>query len=230
MLGSLSILTKGWTILVLHRVRPRRGRPRLVDGAGRVESGERPESPDDGAADRDRRRLLGRRRVDLPRPAEPRLRHVRGRHDLVPHAVRGAVRPGRVDDPAPFHRPAAARRLVLPGQLGADPRQRDRPLRHRLALAADQPDLALDRAAGGLVHRPPLQGRPGDPGRLGARLLGRGDDRNPARRGAQRHHGPRLPDRLRRVPDQRPSAPRAPTPGRSRTHPRAMRPCSTGAR
>ena len=33
-----------------------------------------------------------------------------------------------------------------------------------------------------------------------------GDDRDPARRGAQRHHGPRLPARLRRLPDQRPPA------------------------
>ena len=39
-------------------------------------------------ADRPRRRLLHRRRVDLPLPAQPRLRHVRRRHDLVPHALR----------------------------------------------------------------------------------------------------------------------------------------------
>ena len=52
-----------------------------------------------------------------------------------------------------------------PRQLGAGPRRRDRPLQERLALAADQPDLAGDRAARRLVRRPPLQGRPGDAGR-----------------------------------------------------------------
>ena len=72
--------------------------------------------------DRARGRLLHRRRVDLPRPAQPRLRDVRRRHDLVPHAVRGADRPGSVDRPPALHRPAAARRLVLPAELGADPR------------------------------------------------------------------------------------------------------------
>ncbi len=82
----------------------------------------------------------------------------------------------------------------------------DRPLQDRLALAADQPRLALDRAARRLVRRPPLQGGPGDAGRGGDRPRRRGDDRDPARRGAQRHHGPRLPDRLRRLPDQRPPA------------------------
>ena len=82
----------------------------------------------------------------------------------------------------------------------------DRPLQERLALAADQPVLARDRAARRLVRRPPLQGRPGDPGRGRDRPRRGGDDRDPARRGAQRHHGPRLPDRLRRLPDQRPPA------------------------
>ena len=43
----------------------------------------------------------------------------------------------------------------------------------------------------------------------GDRPRRRGDDRDPAGRGAQRHHGPRLPDRLRRLPDQRPPAPGA---------------------
>ncbi len=80
---------------------------------------------------------------------------------------------------------------------------RHRHLQERLALAADQLGLALDRPARRLVRRPSLQGRAGDAGRLGARLLGRGDDRNPAGRGAQRRHGPRLPARLRRLPDQR---------------------------
>ena len=46
-----------------------------------------------------------------------------------------------------------------------------------------------------------------------------GDDRDPARRGAQRHHGPRLPDRLRRLPDQRPPAAGARRRARSRTRP-----------
>ena len=41
----------------------------------------------------------------------------------------------------------------------------DRPLQDRLALAADQPRLALDRPARRLVHRPPLQGRSRDAGR-----------------------------------------------------------------
>ena len=57
-----------------------------------------------------------------------------------------------------------------------------------------------------------------------------GDDRDPARRGAQRHHGPRLPDRLRRLPDQRPPATSARRRGRSRTRPSATRRCSTRAR
>ena len=38
-------------------------------------------------------------------------------------------------------------------------------LQERLALAADQPLLAGDRAARRLLRRPPLQGRPGDAGR-----------------------------------------------------------------
>ena len=64
----------------------------------------------------------------------------------------------------------------------------------------------------------------------GARLLGRGDDRNPARRGTQRHHGPRLPDRLRRFPDQRPPAAGARCGGGPGHSPRPMRLCSTAGR
>ncbi len=64
----------------------------------------------------------------------------------------------------------------------------------------------------------------------GDRLLGRGDDRDPAGGGAQRHHGPRLPARLRRLPDQRPPAARAHRPGRCRTRPSATRRCSTRGR
>ena len=73
---------------------------------------------------------------------------------------------------------------------------------------------------GRLVRRSSLQGRPGDAGRRGDRPRLRGDDRNPARRGAQRHHGPRLPDRLRGLPDQRPPAPGATARARFRTRPR----------
>ena len=115
-------------------------------------------------------------------------------------------RAGTLDRPPALHRPAAAGGLVLPAELRADPRRRDRPLQERLALAADQPLLAGDRAAGRLVRRPPLQGRPGDAGRRRDRARRGGDDRDAARGGAQRHHGPGLPDRLRRLPDQRPPA------------------------
>ena len=136
----------------------------------------------------------------------------------------GADRPGRVDGPPALHRPAAARRLVLPAELRARPRRRHRPLQERLALAAAQPRLALDRPARRLVRRPPLQGRPGDPGRRRDRPRRGGDDRDPARRGAQRHHGPRLPARLRRLPDQRPPAKGPGRGGRGPGHPRARRP------
>ena len=60
----------------------------------------------------------------FPSQLEPRLRHVRRRHHLVPHALRGADRPGTLDGPPALHRPAAAGRLVLPAELGADPRRR----------------------------------------------------------------------------------------------------------
>ena len=106
----------------------------------------------------------------------------------------------------------------------------DRHLQDRLALAADQPLLALDRAARRLVRRPPLQGRAGDAGRRGDRPRRGGDDRDPARRGPQRHHGPRLPDRLRRLPDQRPPAKSAERGGGRRTHPSTTRRCSTRGR
>ena len=152
------------------------------------------------------RRLLHGRRVDLPVPAQPRPGHVRRRHHLVPHALLGDDRPGTLDHPPSLHRSAAAGRLVLPGQHRAHQRRLDRPLQERLAGAAAEPDLAGDRAARRLVRRPPLQGRPGDAGRRRDRPRRGGDDRDPARRGPQRHHGPGLPDRLRRLPDQRPPA------------------------
>ena len=85
---------------------------------------QRPAGADDRPADRARGRLLHRRRVDLPLAAQPRPGHVRRRHDLVPHALLGADRPGTLDRPPALHRPAAARRLVLPAELGAGPRRR----------------------------------------------------------------------------------------------------------
>ena len=81
-----------------------------------------------------------------------------------------------------------------------------------------------------LVHRPPLQGRPGDLDSRGDRPRRRRDDRNPARGGAQRHHGPGLPACLRRLPDQRPPAARTRL-RRGRGTPRTRtRRCSTRGR
>ena len=226
LLGTLSILTLGWTVLVCIGGRPARRLDRLAQGLARGPRSEGAAGADDLPAAGDRGRLVHRRRVDLPVAAQPRQRHVRRRHHLVPHALRGADRPGRLDRPPPLHRSAAARRLVLPAELGARPRRRHRPLQERLALAAAQPGLALDRAARRLVRRPPLQGRPGDPGRRRDRPRRRGDDRDPARRGPQRHHGPRLPARLRRLPDQRPPAKSPGRGGRGAGRPRARRPAS----
>ncbi len=225
-LGSLSALYFGWIVVLCVGVglgAAWLGRSK-AGGHGREVAAPRVEN--DRSADRPGGRLLDRRRVDLPDPVEPRLRDVRRRHHLVPHALLGVHRPGTLDRPAPLHRPAAAGRLVLPGQHRARQRGDDRALQERLAGAAAEPDLAADRAAGRLVHRPPLQGRPGDAGRRGDRPRRGGDDRNPARRGAQRHHGARLPARLRRLPDQRPPAAGARRwggPGRARARRAAAR-------
>ena len=165
LLGTLSILRLGWIVVVCIAVGLLAA---LLGWRKAPRDGKRVAAPQVqtiALLDRARRRLLHRRRVDLPVPAQPRPGDVRRRHHLVPHALRGADRAGTLDRPPALHRPAAPRRLVLPAELGADPRLRDRPLQERLALAADQPLLAGDRAARRLVRRPPLQGRPGDPGR-----------------------------------------------------------------
>ena len=159
LLGTLSILRLGWIVVVCIARRPARRLARAPHGARREPRSQRAEGAENRLPAGARRRLLHGRRVDLPLAARPRPGDVRRRHHLVPHAVRGADGAGTLDDPPALHRPAAARRLVLPAELGTDPRRGDRDLQDRLALAADQPLLALDRAARRLVHRPSLQGR-----------------------------------------------------------------------
>ena len=231
-LGTLSILRLGWIVALLHRRRPRARR--CSAGARRRRATPRSRGPagaDARPPHRPRRRLLHRRRVDLPLAAQPRPGHVRRRHHLVPHALLGDGSP-RSTRPSTSH-------FTDPLRLAAWFYPQSSELVHGAGIVLFKSDwlsplinlfwLAIALLAR-LVRRPPLQGRPGDPGRGGDRARRGGDDRDPAGRGAQRHHGPRLPDRLRRLPDQRPPAPSAERrrgPGRSRARTRR---CSTRGR
>ena len=217
-----------------HRRADRRRADRGGDRAPlRPAIGARGRPADDQAvapAGRAGRRVMDGRRVVVSLAAEPRPGHVRRRHDLVPHALRRPVRAGGRDPRPPPDRPAAARCLVLPAELGAGQRRGHRGDAKRLALAAAQHVLAGGRAARLLVRRPPLPRRPRDPRRRRDRLRRRDLHRDAGGGGAQRRHGARVPRGIRRLPDQRPPAAGANRRGRSPTSPSRARHCSTAGR
>ncbi len=117
-----------------------------------------PLEPGDGR-DRDRRRGAGRGPLGPADRAGARSGHVLPGHHLVPHVLLGPVRPDRGHRSAPLHRPAQAGGLVLSPELRAAARRRDRRPRHRLPLAADQPDVGRALPARRLVRRAAVRDR-----------------------------------------------------------------------
>src|SRR3954465_3237051 len=112
--------------------------------------------PDHGR-DRDRRCGLGRRALGPPDRAGRGPGDVLPGHHLVPHVLLGPVCADRPRRPAPLHRSPQAGRLVLPTELRAAPRARDRLPEDGLPLTADQPDVGGALPAGRLVRGPPLR-------------------------------------------------------------------------
>ena len=165
-------------------------------------------------------RSVGRRPLERRGALELRERDVRLRHDLVPHAVRGPLRPGRLAHGPSLHLDLVSE-LVLPRQLGALPQRRDPAHRPRLSLAARQRRVAGPGDARRMVHRTALGPGAGEPrGRL-RDLRGRGL-RRPARRGEKRHPGDGVPAHGGRDHDQRERPARAPA--------ARHRPCPDSAR
>ena len=103
--------------LARRATRPRLGIPRAGAAGSRAAAIRRLDS----GHRRGRRRAPTGRRGSL----QPHPRHVRLRHDLVPHAVRGAVRPGGRRSPSSTSPRPSFLSWFYPGELRAVAQRRD---------------------------------------------------------------------------------------------------------